>query len=93
MVDSELFVSSPYKGSEHHLDLKSVDETSRLLAVALQNLRPIANDYQTEPYSESFNWQEIINILPSNFQGTYAIPVPQYVNSKGNSIALHSTQH
>ena len=69
-MTSEILVSSPYKGLEHYLDLTSVPATSRQLALVLQNLRPVANDYQTEPYSESFNWREIVDSLPSDFSGT-----------------------
>jgi hypothetical protein len=71
---SELFVSSPYLTSEHHLDLSSVPETSQQLARALQNLRPVTKNYQSKPYSTSFNWQEIIDLLPANFEGS---PVPR----------------
>jgi len=84
-MSSEILVSSPYKGVEHHLDLTSVPETSRQLALALQKLQPVTEDYQTEPYSESFNWQEIVGLLPSNFSGTF--PFPTYINSKENFIA------
>ena len=69
--NSELFVSSPYKGLEHHLDLTSVPETSKQLALALQKLRPVTDEYPSQPYSESFNWQEIMDSLPSEFSGTY----------------------
>jgi hypothetical protein len=69
MEKPELVVSSPYTGVEHHLDLKSVPETSRQLALALQRLRPIVQDYPSKAYVDSFNWQEIINLLPSSFSG------------------------
>jgi|SRR5271156_2716544 len=67
---SELLVSSPYSGEEHHLDLSSVDERSRQIALALQNLRPTTNSYPSDPYSASFNWQEIVDLLPTDFEGT-----------------------
>src|SRR5271170_4739381 len=69
MEKPELLVSSPYTGHEHHLDLKSVSETSRQLALALQHLRPIVEDYPSKEYADSFNWQQIINLLPSSFSG------------------------
>src|SRR5437773_8260675 len=69
MRSSELLVSSPYKGVEHHLDLTSVSEMSRQLAIALQILQPVTNDYPSNPYSASFNWREIINLLSSDFSG------------------------
>jgi hypothetical protein len=91
MMKSEILVSSPYKGLEHHLDLTSVPETSRQLALALQNLRAVTNDYQTEPYPESFNWGEIVDSLPSDFSGI--TPYISSFNIKGNSIASRSIQH
>ena len=69
-TDSDLFVSSPYAGTEHHLDLMSVPETSRQLAIALQILQPTADDYPSQPYSVSFNWQQVVNQLPSDFSGS-----------------------
>jgi hypothetical protein len=66
----DLLISSPYTTPEHHLELSSVPETSQQLALALQILRPIVKDYPTQSYSTSFNWQEIINLLPSNFTGS-----------------------
>ena len=67
--DVELLVSSPYDGFEHHLNLKSVSETSRQLALALQHLQPILEDYPSQSYVDSFNWQQVIDLLPSNFSG------------------------
>ena len=69
--DSELLRSSPYKGLEHHLDLTSVIETSKQLALALQKLQPATNEYPSQSYSESFNWQEITNALPPDFSGIH----------------------
>jgi hypothetical protein len=66
---SKLLVSSPYPGVTHQLDLSSVDETSRTLALALQQWRPIKDDYPSQSYVESFNWQEVIDLLPSDFSG------------------------
>jgi len=73
MEKPEVIVSSPYTGVEHHLDLKSVPETSRQLALALQGLRPIVEDYHSKAYVDSFNWQQVINHLPSSFSGTLPI--------------------
>jgi hypothetical protein len=70
----EVVVSSPYLGDEHHLDLSSVPEPSQQLAKALSSLRPVTNDYPSQPYPTSFNWQEIINQLPSDFVGTSPLP-------------------
>jgi hypothetical protein len=88
---SQLFVSSPYTSWEHHLDLSSAPETSRQLALALLDLRPITKDYPSQPYSESFNWQEAIDRLPSDFSGpTLFSPC---ADSKANSIVLLSIPH
>ena len=69
--DSGLFVSSPYNGSEHHLDLTSVPETSKQLALALHKLQAVTDEYPSQSYSKSFNWQEITNSLPPDFSGTH----------------------
>src|SRR5579859_4848449 len=69
-MPTQPFVSSPYLSDEHHLDLSSVTEASQQLAVALSSLRPVLDDYPSQPYSTSFNWQEIVDQLPSDFTGT-----------------------
>jgi hypothetical protein len=66
---SEILVSSPYASREHHIDLTTVDESSRQLALVLQSLKPITIEYPTKPYAESFNWQEIVDQLPPSFTG------------------------
>jgi hypothetical protein len=66
---TELLVSSPYRTAEHHLDLSSVPKTSRQLSLALQHFLPRVKDYHSQPYATSFNWQEVINILPADFTG------------------------
>lgn len=71
MNDSEILVSSPYTGHEHHLDLKSVSETSRQLALALQRLQPIIDDYPASSYVSSFNWKQVVDLLPSSFSGSF----------------------
>jgi hypothetical protein len=62
-------VSSPYSGVEHQLDLSSISVPSRQLAVALTHLQPTTQEYPSQPYSSSFNWQEIIGLLPPEFSG------------------------
>ena len=73
---AKYLVSSPYPGLTHHLDLNSVDEISKQLSIALQHFRSITDDYPSQPYAESFNWQEVVDLLPSDFSG-----VPIYSNS------------
>jgi len=66
----EILITSPYSGQEHHLDLMSVDESSKQLALALQTLKPTTNEYPAQHYAESFNWQEIVDQLSPSFAGT-----------------------
>jgi hypothetical protein len=69
-MSRQLFISSPYVGDEHQLNLSSVSEASHQLAVALSSLQPVTNDYPSQPYTTSFNWQEVIDKLPPDFTGT-----------------------
>ena len=90
MSNDKLFVSSPYKGLEHHLDLTSIPETSKQVALALEKLQPVTTEYPSQLYSESFNWQEITDSLPSDFSGTHLLNSCQL---QGNSIVSYSIQH
>ncbi|KAM0232888.1 hypothetical protein ACHAP5_010585 [Fusarium lateritium] len=54
-------VQSPYTEQEHLLDLETLDNENTLLAQALSQLRVLRNDYATAPYTESFNWEEVID--------------------------------
>ncbi|CAF1574398.1 unnamed protein product [Didymodactylos carnosus] len=61
-------LSSPYSDSDHLLDLSSlISSNSRLLAVALTNLRTVRSDYAVADYQSSFNWSEIVSLLEPNF--------------------------
>lgn len=60
---SRYLVVSPYTEQAHLLDLQSVDEENRLLALALVKMRNLRADYATAPYLDSFNWNEIIESL------------------------------
>ena len=68
-MSSKLLITSPYASPEHHLDLSSVPETSQQLALALEILRPVTEEYPSQPYSTSFNWQEVVDRLPADFTG------------------------
>lgn len=57
-------IASPYNDPPHLLDLKTLDTPNRLLAKALTVLKPTRDDYATAPYAESFNWQEVVDLLP-----------------------------
>ena len=75
MPMSDLLLSSPYNGLEHLLNMSVVSDPSRLLALALVHLRPTTTEYTFQPYDKSFNWQEIIDLLPPDFFGmvTYTV--------------------
>jgi hypothetical protein len=59
----DLLITSPYDEISHLLDLKTLEVPSRLLAKALTILEPIREDYAIAPYTESFNWQGIVDYL------------------------------
>jgi hypothetical protein len=95
----EVLVSSPYAGREHHLDLTTVDDSSRQLALALRSLKPITIEYPIKAYSESFNWQEIVDQVPPSFTGTPPSNLPFCTTSdrwfvgEFYCIAFYSTLH
>ncbi|PYH90644.1 hypothetical protein BO71DRAFT_334032 [Aspergillus ellipticus CBS 707.79] len=59
----DLLIVSPYNDPAHLLDLRRVDTANQLLAKALTILKPIRPDYATAPYTESFNWGEVFDLL------------------------------
>ncbi|RMD41640.1 hypothetical protein DV735_g3468, partial [Chaetothyriales sp. CBS 134920] len=60
--DHRLIVS-PYNSLPHLLDLQRYDHATQLLAKALTILRPIRDNYATEPFLESFNFGEVFSLL------------------------------
>lgn len=60
--DDRLIVS-PYNEEPHLLDLKRLDTPNQLLAKALTIFKPVRDDYATAPYTESFNWQAVVDFL------------------------------
>lgn len=62
-------VVSPYHEQEHLLDLESVELESQLLALSLINMQCLREDYATAPYTETFNWGEIIETLHTLARG------------------------
>ncbi|KAF4453448.1 UPF0643 protein PB2B2.08 [Fusarium austroafricanum] len=56
-------VQSPYTEQEHLLDLDTLDNENELLARALSKLHVLRDDYATAPYTESFNWPQVIEEL------------------------------
>jgi hypothetical protein len=61
--DENLLVVSPYDEFPHLLDLRTLDTANQLLAKALVGLKCLRCDYATAPYSEIFNWAEVIQSL------------------------------
>lgn len=56
-------ISSPYNEPPHLLDLNRLDIQDRLLSLALASFRPIRDDYATANYLDSFNWEEVFDLL------------------------------
>ena len=59
----KLLVVSPYTSRAHLLDLAALTRSQVLLAKALTILTPIDNAYATQPYTKSFNWDEVFYSL------------------------------
>jgi len=60
---NDLLISSTYNSSSHLLDLSRVDTQSRLMALALTYMKPVRTDYATASYTESFNWDQVFQVL------------------------------
>ncbi|ETS72985.1 hypothetical protein PFICI_15377 [Pestalotiopsis fici W106-1] len=60
--DNYLIVS-PYTEKEHLLDLRTLDKENALLAKALVKFRSLRPDYATAPYTETFNWDQVMEEL------------------------------
>ena len=58
--ESQWLVVSPYSNKPHLLDLSAVEPAQALLARALTTMTPICDNYATAPYTESFNWTEVM---------------------------------
>ena len=56
-------IASPYNHPAHLLDISALEKQDRLFALALSYLKPIRNDYATAPYTESFNWTEVFDLV------------------------------
>ena len=56
-------IASPYNDAPHLLDIESLDTQSRLLALALSFFKPVRDDYATGEYLESFNWNEVFDLV------------------------------
>lgn len=56
-------IASPYNSEPHLLDLETLDTQSRLLSMALASFKPVRDDYATAEYLDSFNWQEVFDLV------------------------------
>ncbi|KAG9232914.1 hypothetical protein BJ875DRAFT_360675, partial [Amylocarpus encephaloides] len=56
-----LLIVSPYDERPHLLDLRTLDTANQLLAKALIDLKCLRGDYATAPYTEIFNWSDVID--------------------------------
>lgn len=61
-------VVSPYTSLPHLLDLRSLEESQRLVAQALTVLESVRDDYATAPYHQSFNWDGVTDRLRALLQ-------------------------
>ncbi|CAG7562885.1 unnamed protein product [Fusarium equiseti] len=59
-ASNRYLVQSPYTEQEHLLDLNTLDNENTILARALGKFQAIREDYATAPYTESFNWPEVL---------------------------------
>jgi hypothetical protein len=64
---NHFIVSSPYP--DHLLELATLDEPSKELAIVLQELTP-NEGYLDLPYDQAFNWSTILPKLSPNFPAT-----------------------
>jgi hypothetical protein len=62
-ADEHLLITSPYHERPHLLDLRTVDTANQLLAKALVELKCLREDYATAPYTDIFNWTEVIESI------------------------------
>ena len=56
-------ITSPYTDADHLLRLQTLDTQTQLFAKALTILHPTRADYATATYTDSFNWDEVFNLL------------------------------
>ncbi|KAK8062467.1 hypothetical protein PG997_014564 [Apiospora hydei] len=61
--DGSFLITSPYTEREHRLDLRTVDTENALLARALVHMKNLRPDYATAPYTETFNWSDVMSEL------------------------------
>lgn len=63
--EDHCLVVSPYSSNEHLLNLCTLDQPDRFMAVALQALEPVRCDFATCSYPDAFNWPHVMEKLAS----------------------------
>lgn len=63
VTSDDRLIASPYNEPLNLLDLRRLDTPNQLLAKALTILKPVRDDYATAEYTESFNWQAVVDFL------------------------------
>jgi len=63
LVDATYIVSSPYSEVQNQLDLRPLDQPTRLFAMALSYLTITRPDFRLAPYLDSFNWPIVFSTL------------------------------
>jgi hypothetical protein len=58
LLDSKV-ITSPYNDPDHVLDLDTLSIQDKILTLALTTMQPILDNYATEDYEVSFNWDVI----------------------------------
>ncbi|KAI1639269.1 hypothetical protein F4809DRAFT_157554 [Biscogniauxia mediterranea] len=61
--EEHFLVVSPYTEKAHLLDLRTLDRENALLAQALVHMKCLRDDYATAPYTDTFNWSEMMKEL------------------------------
>lgn len=59
-ASNRYLIQSPYTEQDHLLDLETLDNENTILARALSKFQALRDDYATAPYTESFNWPEVM---------------------------------
>ncbi|KIE00856.1 UPF0643 protein, partial [Metarhizium majus ARSEF 297] len=70
LTGQRFIVQSPYVDTEHLLDLESLDSENAFISLALARLQAVREDYATAPYTESFNWPEVLDELKQLVQNS-----------------------
>ena len=61
--EQQWLITSPYTTKVHQLDLSTIDLQNQILAIALQILTPVSEDYAVLPYPETFQWESVMDVV------------------------------